>query len=417
MNIPHSPRTDNEQIPIVLSEKSDPHILDFFTLLARYKKTIVLIVAIVGFIFLAVTFIMPFTFSGLSTLVPPEKQSGGNQLLSFLSGSSALDLMKGAENPALDMFKNILDSRTLSLEIAGDPRVKKYFSSWDTSQMSIAFAVHDCLTSEALRNGMFNVQVDIKTHWFPTVAEKDSARALVPYLAKLFVEHLDRYNRERLMTSARNTRMFVEKEYSGRLVQLDTAYRQLQAFQETHKTISLTEQLSATVTSAAMLASQVQQLEMQLGVEERELSGNSGRVELIRAQLEEAKRQLKKYDEGGVGDYVVALNSVPELARNLAGLLREVKMLETVSAYLRQQLETERINEQRNLPTLNVLDPAVVPDRKSSPRRLTMLLIGLFSGLVLSVLFVCLKKYKENVRSNPDEHTKYITFVGHLKKK
>ena len=155
---------------------------------------------------------------------------------------------------------------------------------------------------------------------------------------------------------------------------------------------------------------------MQLGVEERELSGNSGRVELMRAQLEEAKRQLKKYDEGGVGDYVIALNSVPELSRNLAGLLREVKMLETISGYLRQQLETERINEQRNLPTLNVLDPAVIPDRKSSPRRLTMLLIGLFSGLVISVLFVSWKKYKENVRSNPDEHTKYNTFVGHLKK-
>lgn len=417
MNIPHSPRPDSEETPIVITEKSDPHILDFFTMLARYKKSIVLIVAIFGFLFLAVTFIMPFTFSGLSTLVPPEKQSGGNQLLSFLSGSSALDLMKGAENPALDMFKNILDSRTVSQEIARDPRIKGYFSSWDTSQIGIGFAVHDCLTSEALRNGMFNVQVDIKTHWFPTATEKDSARSLVPYLAKLFVEHLDHYNRERLMTSARNTRIFVEGEYKTRLVQLDTAYRQLQAFQESHKTISLTEQLSATVTSAAMLASQVQQLEMQLGVEERELSGNSGRVELMRAQLEEAKRQLKKYDEGGVGDYVVALNSVPELSRNLAGLLREVKMLETISAYLRQQLETERINEQRNLPTLNVLDPAVIPDRKSSPRRLTMLLIGLFSGLVVSVLFVSWKKYKENVRSNPEEHTKYNTFVGHLKKK
>ena len=85
--------------------------------------------------------------------------------------------MKGAENPALDMFKNILDSRTVSQEIARDPRVKTYFSSWDTSQVGIGFAIHDCLTSEALRNGMFNVQVDIKTHWFPSSIEKDSARA------------------------------------------------------------------------------------------------------------------------------------------------------------------------------------------------------------------------------------------------
>ena len=163
------------------------------------------------------------------------------------------------------------------------------------------------------------------------------------------------------MTTARNTRIFVEAEYQNRMVQLDSAYARLQAFQEEHKTISLTDQLTASVSSAAILGSQEQQLAMQLRVEERELAPNSARIQTLRSQLEEIKRELKKYDEGGVSDYIMAFKDVPTLARQLASLTREVKLLETLSAYLRQQLEQERINEQRDLPTLQVLDPAVVP--------------------------------------------------------
>jgi uncharacterized protein involved in exopolysaccharide biosynthesis len=397
--------------------RPDPHLLDLFTLFAKYKGLFISIVLVFGLGFFVITFLMPFSYGGLTTLIPPDKQSSGNQLLSFLSGSSALDLMKGMENPALDMFKNVLDSRTISEEIALDPQVRKYFSSWDTSVAGIATKVQECLTSEPLRNQMFNVQVEVKTHWLPSGEEKEAARKLVPHLAKLFVAHLDVYNRERLMTTARNTRIFVEKEYNTRLTQLDSAYAHLQMFQQEHKTISLPEQLSAEVTSAAMLASEEQQLEIELGAAERELSPNSARVQLLRQHLEEIKAQMKKYDEGGISDYVPALKDVPGLTRKLAGLTREVKMLETITAYLRQQLEQERISEQRDLPTITVLDTATLPLQKSSPKRSIMLIIGLFSGVVASVIVISWKKFISDVRSNPQEHKRYLTFIGYLRKK
>jgi hypothetical protein len=357
---------------------------------------------------------MPQTFSGLTTLIPPEKQ-GQSGLMSFLTGGSgALDLMKGMENPAIDMFKNVLDSRQLSEDISKDPRIRRYFSSWDTSSKVILFSVQGSMTCEALRNGIFNVMIDIKTHWNPTQAEKDSARALVPYLAATFVSHLDHYNRERLMTTARNTRIFVQSSYENRMAQLDTAYAKLQEFQEQHKTISLTDQLTASVTSAAGLGSQAQQLEMQLGVEEREMAPNSSRIQSLRAQLEEVKRELKKYDEGGISDYVMAFKDVPTLTRQLAGLTREVKLLETLSAYLRQQLEQERINEQRDLPTLQVLDAAIMPDRRSSPSRFSMLFLGLFVGFLTSLLYVVIRSYYAGVALHPQEHVRYLNFIAML---
>ncbi|MDP4220690.1 MAG: hypothetical protein Q8916_01420 [Bacteroidota bacterium] len=417
MNIPEQNIQSNGETPILKPQKKDPHLMDFMTLLAKHKKAVIFLTLVSGIGFLAFTYIMPQTFSGESSLIPPEKQ-GQSGLISFLTGGSgALDLMKGAENPAIDMFKNVLDSRQLSEQIAKDARIRRYFATFDTSEKGIAGAVHNSMTCEALRNSIFTVDISVKTHWNPTPAERDSARLLVPYLAKVFVDHLDRYNRERLMTTARNTRIFVEGEYNNRMHQLDSAYALLQAFQEQHKTISLTDQLTASVTSAALLGSQQQQLEMQLAVEEREMNPSSARVQTLRAQLEEVKRELKKYDEGGAGDYIMAFKDVPSLGRELANLTREVKLLETLSAYLRQQLEQERINEQRDLPTLQVLDAAIAPDRRSSPSRYSMLLIGLFSGLLASVLYIAIRNYYANVASNPEEHARYLNFVTMLKGK
>ena len=408
---------DQGETPLLKIPKKDPHLMDFFTLLAKHKKVVLFLTFFLGICFLAFTYIMPQTFTGESSLIPPEKQ-GQSGLMSFLTGGSgALDLMKGAENPAIDMFKNVLDSRQLSEQIAKDPRIRRYFATFDTSEKGIVGYVHNSMLCEALRNSIFTLNITVKTHWMPDPAEKDSAKFLVPYLAKVFVDHLDRYNRERLMTTARNTRIFVEGEYNNRMAQLDSVYTKLQAFQEEHKTISLTDQLSASVTSAAMLGSQQQQLEMQLAVEERDLTPNSGHMQMLRAQLEEVKRELNKYGQGGVGDYIMAFKDVPTLAHQLANLTREVKLLETLSAYLRQQLEQERINEQRDLPTLQVLDAAIAPERRSSPSRFSMLLIGLFSGFVLSVIYIAIRNYYENVTINPGEHIRYLNFIAMLKGK
>ncbi len=397
-------------------KKANPHILDYFLLWARNKTAVMIITAGVAGGILAYTFLMPQTFTAMATIMPPEKDKSGG-LMSFLSGSGALDLMKGQENPQMDMFKNIVDSRLMSESIAKDSKVRNYFSRFDTSEKVIAFFARNSVTSEPLRNGVMNLQVDIKTHWMADDAEKDSAKYLSAHLSNLFVRQLDKFNRERLMTTAKNMRIFVEGEYNKRQLQLDTAYMNLQAFQEKNKAIALTEQLTATVTSAALIASQVQQLQMLIGVEERELNSNSNRMMMLKAQLEEAQSQLKRYDDGSVGEYSLALNNVPNLIRQLAKLTREVKMLETVGAYLRQQLEQERISEQRNVPTFQMLDSATVPEKRSSPKRGSMLILGVIVGLVVSGIYLAWKNFREHLRTNPEDHKRYLAFTGALRGK
>ncbi len=409
--------TDPADVLIVRPvEKRNPHLFDYFTLVAKYRATLFLFFLLGGVLFVAATYFMSQTYTAQISILPPEK-AGMSNMLSFLTGSGgAMDLLKTSENPALELYRNVLDSREISEELSHDSRIHAFFHSFDTAELAIVDHIHAAITSEPIRTGgLFTVSVDLETHPRPSQAEIDSTKQLVAYFGNTVVATLDHFNRFRLMNSAKSTRIFVEKEYQTRMTQLDTLYRDMQQFQEEHKTIALPEQVTATVGAAAKLGAEVQQLEMQVAVEERDLSPNSSRVQLLRSELDEAKKALSKYDAGGVGDYVVALNSVPALSRKLAQLTREVKLSEQINAYLRQQVEQERIAEQRDLPSFTVLDHAVVPLKKTSPKRSIMGIIGAMFGIFCGFVYVGARNYLDKVKAEPVEHRRILNLMHALR--
>jgi uncharacterized protein involved in exopolysaccharide biosynthesis len=205
--------------------------------------------------------------------------------------------------------------------------------------------------------------------------------------------------------------MFVEHEYNAKMVELDSAYARLEQFQESHDAISLPDQLAATVSAAAKLTGQKQQLEMQRTVEAHEFGPNSPQIQALAAEEEATQQELNKYDSGGAGQYVLALNSAPALSRQLAKYLREVKVLEQVSAYLREELEQERVSEQRDLPSLQVLDAAQVPTERSSPSRTLFTVIGLLLGLLFGFGLTAFQTFTSDVRARPDVHYRLLNVL------
>ncbi len=66
-----------------------------------------------------------------------------------------------------------------------------------------------------------------------------------------------------------------------------------------------------------------------------------------------------------------------------------MKIQETVYELLNQQYELARIQEAKEIPTVNVIDPANVPERKSfPPRTLIIVLLTILSVVVASACIV-----------------------------
>jgi uncharacterized protein involved in exopolysaccharide biosynthesis len=93
--------------------------------------------------------------------------------------------------------------------------------------------------------------------------------------------------------------------------------------------------------------------------------------------------------EAGSNDYLLSFKDLPVLSKQLASLLREVKIQNEVYLLLQQQYYKEKIQENRDLPTVQVLDRAIPPLKASSPRIIFSTFIGaLFFFLLSSLVFI-----------------------------
>ncbi len=399
--------------------KEFPPANDVLMNTARHWKKIVLFGVAGMILLLAFSFTRPRTYVASTVVLPPEKEAAGGMLAFLANSISALDILKGSiggGNPELEEFKTILESRTIAEEVAKDSVVHTYFHHRDTSYEGMVSTLQASVKGEALRTGEFIVTVNSSAPGFTSKSARDSARKMSAYLSNRFVEALDRFNRDRLMTSAKNTRIFVEQEYKGKMIDLDSAYGRLEQFQELHQAISLPDQLTATVTAAAKLTGEKQELEMKRNVAEQEFSTNAPPVKALAAEVEAAQLELNKYDSGGAGEYIIALKNAPALTRELAGYLREVKVLEQVTAFLREELEQERISEQRDLPSLQVLDAAQTPNAPASPNRPLYSVIGLLLGLLIGFGNVQFRRFRDDVRARPEAHYRLVNVWRALRK-
>ncbi len=112
----------------------------------------------------------------------------------------------------------------------------------------------------------------------------------------------------------------------------------------------------------------------------------SDRLLVVKQELEFAELKLKNFKERNRG-----YEESPDLFMTFSRLYREVEAKKEVYLTLQKQLELARIDEVKKSPILHVLDRAIAPLEKSSPRRTLFVIIFSLVGLVFSVIRVILR--------------------------
>jgi uncharacterized protein involved in exopolysaccharide biosynthesis len=92
----------------------------------------------------------------------------------------------------------------------------------------------------------------------------------------------------------------------------------------------------------------------------------------------------------------VALEELPTLERQLAQLMREKTVQETLYSLLAEQYERAKIEEASNETSFTLLDKAIPPLYRIKPRRKLNLMLGGVLGLFLGVGSVFLNEYVQN---------------------
>jgi tyrosine-protein kinase Etk/Wzc len=99
----------------------------------------------------------------------------------------------------------------------------------------------------------------------------------------------------------------------------------------------------------------------------------------LRAQL---KRQQANRNTQKPGEGLHSTANLPGLTLEYLRREREVKLNETMYDALLQQYEKARIAEADTGPQLQIVDHAIVPERKSGPPRKLIVIAGLFLGFL-----------------------------------
>jgi uncharacterized protein involved in exopolysaccharide biosynthesis/Mrp family chromosome partitioning ATPase len=379
---------------------------DYWRILVRRRT---LILSVVGVMMVATglfTLWQPTIYQSTATLMPlGASRSGLQAALGELGGvlpSSALPMGLGKENPT-DRLVAVLQSRTVAMDVIQHlgllPRL--FEKQWDAERQQWRQSPPPTIQdAERLLRKMASITAS--RQGVITIAVEHTDPVLAAAIANSYLDVLQQALNDKAFSLAKKNRLFIAAQLEKTREDLDKAEEALKQFEQTHKIVSLKDQTAAAVKTSGALEEQIMIKEVQLGVQQRLLTGASREVYLLaeevrglRSQLArlqysspEASKATKTPAKAGEDDFWIAFNEAPEVKLHYARLEREAQVQGKLFILLAQQLEQAKIEEARDETAFQLLDRALPPDRKSKPQRaLTVALatvVGTFIGVFLA---------------------------------
>lgn len=219
-------------------------------------------------------------------------------------------------------------------------------------------------------------------------------------IANFYAEHLDVLNRTLAVTKAGATRRFVETRLAEAKKELTAAEEKLKAFQTKHRAVAVDLQSKALFEAGMGLEGQLRAQEVQLQVMRTSMADDHPEVARVRALIDGLRAQINRWESGPKQSSSrprPSMDTLPDLIVQYGRLMRELKSAEAVHTMLLTQFEQAKLQEARDTPTVQVLDPAV-PDLtilRPRPVRYTLLAMALPGGIL--AWFVLMRERRARV--------------------
>ncbi len=361
------------------------------------KKVIFVFTGVATLLYAILLYIVyPITFVSQATVLPPETSSTPG-LSIMLQGGDFSNLLGGGQKASSQLYAEVIKSRTASEFVVDTLGLQKHFQT-ETINGAVT-ELQKSLEVEVTKEGLIKVGVPISTSWFSRFSgEIDSVRKLSASVSNMYIAALDNINREKISSDGRRARMYIEAQIKTTKSALDSAEQKLAAFQKQNKTVSLPDQMKATIESAAKLRGEIITQEINFAFLAQNLRENNLTLQATKLRLDELKAQYEKLGNG-TDDLMLSLGDAPEIGVKLVNLTRDVQILNQVFLMLNQQYYKEMIQEQKDIATVDMLDKAIVPERAVSPRLVFSTGIAALSFFLIALFITLYNKGFLNTRN------------------
>lgn len=362
-----------------------PTLIDYLQVIVKRRRMIFTVTLAAVSISLAFSFILPNIYVAKTMIVPvQEDKSLMPALMGQLGGLAGLAGGSLGGPTQADLYVTLLKSDSVK-----DALIDK-FKLMDVYKKKF----HSDASKELAENSVIDAG---KKDGVITITVEDTNPRRAADLANAYIEELGKIALLLSVSEAGKSRMFFEDRLTRAKADLSLSEEALRQFQAKNKAIDLSGQVKASIEGIAKLKAELATQEVKLANLTRQFTDTSQEVKSATATVTSLKAQIMKLEGGEDVGSIPTFSSMPYIGREYIRLMREVKVQESLVELLTKQYEIARLTESKDIPSFQIIDKARIPDKKTKPRRLLIVLSVTIYAIVMSILtLVVMHRLKGN---------------------
>ena len=381
-------------------------LIEILIILSRKKRLILKVTLAAMAVAAVVSLIIPNMYTSTTTILPPQQtQSALTAMLGQLSSITKLSDSDVELNNPSDLFIAMLQSRVVEDRLINRFDLRRVY--WVKHYQDARKELERRSYIAAEREGLISI----------SVADHDPRRA--SELANAYVEELHTMNTELAISEAAQRRLFYQQKVDAEREDLSVAELALKRAQEKTGLVQPDAQARSIIQSVADMRAQVAIQEVK--VQAMRTYATTQNPDLRRAEMELAglRAQLAKMERDtgdiGNGNLEVPTRHLPEAQLELIRRIRDVKYHENLYEFLTKQLEAARIDEAKDAVVVQVVDKAVLPEKRSGPKRTLIVLITGAAAYLFSCVAVFVTEGIHRKQEDPHDRARLALLRESLK--
>jgi uncharacterized protein involved in exopolysaccharide biosynthesis len=376
--------------------KAEISLLDLLILLAERKKIVLSFAGCFAVGSIVISLLLPKTYTATVTLVPPQQSTSAGALalasqLGSLGGMAALTGgALGIKNPN-DMYVAMLKSRTVE-----DGMIQRFGLMQEYHERYLSNA-RKALESRTKiegngKDGLIHISIE----------DRDPNRAAE--LANGYVDQFRNLSEHLAITEASQRRLFFGQQLEAAKDNLAKAEESMKQTEQKTGMIQFNGQAGALIQSAVALRAQITAKEVEIQSLRTFATDQNSRLVQAQKELESLQAQLAKLGgnaSSADSGMLIPKGQVPQAGLEYLRKERDVKYYETIFGLLARQYEAAKVDEAKQGALIQVLDPAVPPDHRSSPRRTIIVIVATVAGFFLGIFVALVQAVFQNAKNDP----------------
>lgn len=392
LNRPQAPESDisndpnpPSSAPIVEEESLIDLEAVALELLAHWKT--ILQVGIGALVVAAIiAFVYPPYYTAVASFIPPASNSAGSAagIAASLDALGASSLLGPIKNPG-ELYVGILKSRSVADRMVDRFELQKVYRKKKRSLAEKALLQHSTFETDT-KSPIISIKV--------TDHSPERARDM----ANAYLQEMKTVSGSLALTESSQRRLFFETRLAKEKDDLANAEVSLKQSEEATGLIAPAGQTISEIQAIAQVRAEITGREVQLASLAQAATAENPDVVRLQSEIQNLQKQLEQMEFGTSRNqsHGIPTSKVPSLELEYIRKAREVKYHEALFNIIAKQYEAARLDEANSSPILQVLDQATVPDMRSGPPRLVIMLAGFIVGLFGGSIWVLYRARKKD---------------------